>query len=128
MKTNPLFLAIALFGVLAVGCEDEPQVTDMCDTVTGMDVPTVKSIWATSVPDYSVKFTVLDSNWVHCDVHNESEYMLFFSDNCSYKYKKCDGDVNTVMITYQKDSTGIVTNCGGNNIYLIKKYHQIVWL
>lgn len=44
MKTRIFFLAIVLFGVLAVGCEDEPPMPDTPqDTVTPTDMTTVLS-------------------------------------------------------------------------------------
>lgn len=95
---------------------DDPHVTDSCDTVPGMDDPTVKSVWATSVPDYSIKFTVLVSNWVHCDVHNKSDYTFSFLDNCNYKYEWYDGSDDAILIRLQKDGAGVLTDICCNEI------------
>lgn len=119
-------MVMAFAGLLFVSCEDENLTTTTTTTTTDSAtvVPSGRTVWATSVPDYSIRFTMLDSNWVHCDVHNESDYMFFFSDNCDYKYEWYDGQNDVISIVLKMDSTGVLTDVGGNEIYIIDRISQ----
>ena len=67
---------------------------------------------------------MLDSNWVHCDVYNNSDYRFFFSDNSNYKYELYEEyNNNIISIIQQKDSSGLVTNIA-NEIYLIDRISE----
>ncbi len=119
-------MVMAFTGLLFVSCEDENLTTTTTTTTTDSAtlVPSGRTVWATSVPDYSIRFTMLDSNWVHCDVHNESDYTFFFSDNCDYKYEWYDGRDDEISIVLQKDGDGALTNIYWDELYIIDRISQ----
>ena len=116
MKTRILFLAIALFGVLFVGCEDEPLVIDTPqDTIIPRDTISEPS-WDTISPiavsdslkaklneifNKNVNWEELDTLWVISDQHGlDSITNVYTNDSTIVEFDFTNASIILCRVTY----------------------------
>ena len=135
MKTRILFLAIVLFGVLAVGCEDEPPATDTpqdaiseptWDTISPLYVSDSLEATLNGIFNKNIHWEDPDTLWVIRDQHSlDSFAAVYTSDSTIVKFDFTNASIILCRVTYPSTAYELT------NYYLLSngtncKFHTYV--